>query len=69
MVTALGGNHHRIDFLIGLEKPWIRPSTSLWRPTRLGTASPLPRAPAPLSPVWHFRGSPFGTWCTRSTGS
>ena len=38
MVTAIGGNHHRIDYLIGPGARSIRPSTSSSPPTPSATA-------------------------------
>ena len=50
MVTAISGNHHRLDFLIGPGKALdTRTSISWWPPTPSATASPPRRAPAPRS--------------------
>jgi len=49
MVTAISGNHHRLDFLTAPARRSTRTSISWWPPTPSATASPPRRAPAPRS--------------------
>src|SRR5215471_11583506 len=51
MVTAISGNHHRLDFLIGPARRSTPTSTSSSVPTRSATGSPPRRRTRPRSPT------------------
>ena len=62
MVTAISGNHHRLDFLIGPGKALDTTSISSSPPTRSATASPPRRRTARPRPAWRSRASSSATW-------
>ena len=68
MVTAISGNHHRLDFLIGPGKALDPRSTSSSPPTRSATASPPRPRTARRSRGCSSRASSSATWWPRSTG-
>ena len=62
MVTAISGNHHRLDFTIGRGKALDRTNISSSRPMPLPTGRPAIR---PCSRACHFQKSPSATWWNR----
>ena len=66
MVTAIGGNHHRIDFLIGPGRALDFTKYFIIATDAIGNGLTTSPAPAPPSRGCSFLASPSATWSSRS---
>ena len=68
MVTAISGNHHRLDFMIGPGKALDTDKYFIVCTDAIANGLSTSPSNSKAQPRMQSRNSPSATWCNRSTG-